>query len=84
MNNALQVPRIQLFGRTACSLCDEARDIVVEACAKFDVTYEEIDVDTDPELRAEYGELVPVVLVDGEQIGFWRIDEKRLHAALSG
>lgn len=82
MNNTMNGPRIRLFGRAACTLCDSARDLVVEACAKFGVEYEEIDVDTDPQLRADYGELVPVVFVDGKQIGFWRIDKDRLHTAL--
>lgn len=82
MTNAMNGPRIRLFGRTACSLCDAARDLVSEVCVEFDTAFEEIDVDTDPELRAEYGELVPVVLVDGKQIGFWQIDPNRLRAAL--
>lgn len=82
MNNTMNGPRIKLFGRAACTLCDTARDLVIEACAEFGVEYQEIDVDGDPELRAEYGELVPVVLVDGKQVGFWRIDKERLYAAL--
>lgn len=82
MNNTSNTPRIQLFGRAACTLCDTARDLVVAACSEFDVQYEEIDVDTDPQLRADYGELVPVVLVDGKQVGFWRIDKERLYSAL--
>ena len=43
----------------------------------------ERDVDEDPELLAAYSDQVPVVLVDGEQHDFWRVDEHRLRAALS-
>ena len=39
-------------------------------------------MDGDPELRAEYGDLVPVVLVDGKELGYWRIEEARLRRAL--
>lgn len=82
MKNTTNGPRVRLFGRRVCPLCDNARDLVAEACAEFGTTFEEIDVDSDPALRAEYGELVPVVLVDDKQIGFWRIDPARLRAAL--
>lgn len=43
----------------------------------------EVDVDADPMLLARYGEQVPVVLVDGAQHDFWRVDEQRLRAALA-
>jgi hypothetical protein len=41
-------------------------------------------VDADPELRAEYGDRVPVILVDGREHGFWTVQEQRLRAALGG
>lgn len=82
MKNTTSAPRIRLFGRKACPLCDTARDLVQTACAEFSVEYEEIDIDMDPQLRAEYGELVPVVQVDGKQVGFWTIDRERLYSAL--
>lgn len=78
-----QGPRIELFGRAACTLCDEARDLILGICEETGETFTELDVDSDPTLRNEYGELVPVVLVDGEQVGYWRIDPKRLRAALA-
>jgi hypothetical protein len=35
-------------------------------------------VDNRPELRERYAEEIPVVLVDGIQRDFWKIDETRL------
>jgi hypothetical protein len=35
------------------------------------------DVEADLELRAEYGDRVPVILVDGREYGFWRVEEQR-------
>jgi hypothetical protein len=40
-------------------------------------------VDADPELRAEYGDRVPVFLVDGVEHGYWQVEEDRLRAALT-
>ena len=41
-----------------------------------------VDVDSDPELRADFGDLVPVVLVDGIEHAHYRVDPGRLRAAL--
>jgi hypothetical protein len=39
-------------------------------------------VDNQPELRERYAEEIPVVLVDGIQRDFWKIDETRLERIL--
>lgn len=74
--------RVQLYGRPGCHLCDAARRVVRSVCDPDGVAWEEIDVDGDPELRERYGELVPVVVVDGEQVAFWRITADQVRAAL--
>jgi hypothetical protein len=38
----------------------------------------EIDVDSDVELLREYGDRVPVILLDGREHGYWRVEEDRL------
>lgn len=74
--------RVLLYGRTGCHLCEEARAVVVAVTGELGADFEEIDVDADPDLVRRYGDEVPVVCVDGRQIGFWRIDPARLRAAL--
>jgi hypothetical protein len=44
----------------------------------------ERNVDADPQLASEYGDRVPVVLVDGKEHGYWRVEEARLRRALQG
>ena len=44
----------------------------------------EQNVDADPTLASEYGDRVPVVLVDGKEHGYWRVEETRLRRALQG
>jgi hypothetical protein len=39
-------------------------------------------VDDDAELRERFAEEIPVVLVDGVQRDFWKIDEARLERTL--
>jgi len=37
----------------------------------------------DPGLRAEFGDRLPVVLLDGREHSYWDIDEPRLRADLA-
>ncbi len=72
-----------LYSRVGFHLCDDARAVVEAVCAERGATYEEVDIDGDPELKARYGDEIPVVTVDGQTVGFWRIEAERLHRALS-
>jgi hypothetical protein len=74
---------VTLVIRAGCHLCEPARDVVARVAADLDVGWEEVDVDSDPELLARWSHEVPVTLVDGRQHDFWRVDEARLRAALA-
>lgn len=69
--------------RANCHACAAARADIARICAELDVAWRVSDVDADPRLRAEYGDLVPVILVDGREHGFWTVHEQRLRAALT-
>ncbi len=80
-------PRVTLYTRAGCHLCDDARVVVERVCAELGEEYAEVDVDTDPavgpDLRSRLSDEVPVTFVDGRQHDFWRVDEQRLRTALS-
>jgi hypothetical protein len=75
--------RITLLGKPGCHLCDDARMVVARVAEQAGVPWEELSILDDPELLEEYGEQIPVVLVDGRQHTFWRVDEQRLTAAVT-
>jgi glutaredoxin len=77
------VNRVTLMTRPNCSLCDKAAEAVARICGELGEGWTSQDVDTDPELRAEYGDRVPVILIDGREHGFWRVEEERFRAALT-
>lgn len=75
--------RVTVYTRADCGLCEKAEAEVARICADVGAGWTTVDVDSDPELRAEYGDRVPVIEVDGREHGFWRVEEARLRAALA-
>lgn len=79
-------PRVVLFSRAGCHLCEAARAVVQDEAARAGTTWREVDVDNDTlpgRDLGEYGELVPVVEVDGVRQGYWQIDAQRVRRALA-
>jgi glutaredoxin-like protein DUF836 len=78
------VARITLIGKPGCHLCDDARAVIERVAADTGTAWEELSILDDPALAERYWEHIPVVLVDGEQHDFWRVDEQRLRSAVAG
>lgn len=74
---------VTVVTRQGCHLCEVAEAEVARICGELDVPWETVDVDSDTELRAEYGDQVPVILIDGKEHGYWRVEEDRFRAALA-
>jgi glutaredoxin len=70
--------RLALVTRPDCHLCDVAKEAMDRVAAEVGETWTEIDVTSDVELERDYGDRVPVVLLDGKEHGYWRVEEDRL------
>ncbi|CAN5424086.1 glutaredoxin family protein [soil metagenome] len=81
-NDPSVAARVLLYSRSGCHLCEVALADVERICGDLAVEFDEVDVDTDPALRAEYGDRVPLIVVDGGEHGYFSVDEPRLRAAL--
>ena len=77
-------PRVTLYTKPGCHLCDDARVVVEAVCGELGEAYVEVDVLSSSELLRRYGEEIPVTLVDGARHDFFRVDPDRLRAALTG
>jgi glutaredoxin len=73
---------LELLGRTGCHLCEVARETLARIAAEAGLPAHEVDVDADPELQAEYGDRVPVVLLDGREHSYFTVDVPRLRRDL--
>ena len=77
-------PRVTLYSRPGCHLCDDARAVITAICAELGEDYTEISIDDDPALRSRFADEIPVTFVDGRQHDYWRVDPARLRRALAG
>jgi glutaredoxin len=77
-----EAPRLQLLTRQGCHLCDVAAETLARIAAEAGMEPEAVDVDADPELQAEYGDRVPVVLLDGREHCYFTVDVLRLRRDL--
>lgn len=76
-------PGVLVLSRTWCHLCDELVAALEPVAAEFGAEVHVVDVDEHPELEARWNELVPVVLVEGDYVCHYRLDEAVLRAKLS-
>jgi hypothetical protein len=80
---AKRPPRVTLYGRPDCHLCDEARDELLGLRAEghsFELA--EVDIDSDDELLRSHLERIPVVEVEGEEVSELAFDEDAVRTAL--
>jgi len=69
------VNRVTLISRDGCHLCEDAEAVLDRILPG---QWIRVDVDADVELQRDYGGRVPVILLDGAEHGYWRIEEARL------
>jgi hypothetical protein len=72
--------RVTLISRDGCHLCEVAEQ-ALDRIAPGGWT--RVDVDSSIELQRDYGDRVPVVLLDGAEHGYWRVEEERLRRDLA-
>jgi len=74
---------ITLLSRPGCHLCDDAREVIAKVAADLGIPWEERDITCSGRDLRDYGDKIPVTLIDGVQHDFWHVDERRLRAALT-
>jgi hypothetical protein len=66
---------LTLYSKPGCHLCEDLRSLLEELRDTFVFDIEEIDITRDPALFALYRHEIPVLLMDGVEIGRGRISE---------
>jgi len=73
-NSPIARPKVTLYTRAGCCLCDDAKRVLSDARRRADFDYEELDIDRDPELCALYNDEVPVVAINRVKAFKYRVD----------
>jgi len=74
---------VTLITRADCHLCADAAATLRRLRDELGFGYEELDVDADQDRCNEYSDRVPVILIDGREHGYWRVEEARFRKALT-
>jgi glutaredoxin len=76
------VAKITLYGKPGCHLCDSARAVVERVRAEREFELEEVDVTLDPVVHGRYGERIPVLELDGDELFEFFVQETALRERL--
>ncbi|MGW4099913.1 MULTISPECIES: glutaredoxin family protein [unclassified Mycobacterium] len=76
---------VTLLTRAGCGMCEKAARQLAALREELDFDLVNTDVDVaaaagDTTLRARYGDLLPVILLNGTEHSYWDVDEQALRA----
>jgi glutaredoxin len=75
--------KVTVYSRTGCHLCEIAIDLINSVKGSDNFSLEIKLIDNDSELQKEYGEQVPVILIDEKVHDYWRVDLIRFTKAIN-
>ncbi|WP_225735669.1 glutaredoxin family protein [Gulosibacter chungangensis] len=73
---------IDFYEKPGCHLCEDALAVVEAEASRAGAELRRHNILEDKDLQRKYGELIPVVVIDGEQHSTWFVQEARLRQAL--
>lgn len=74
---------VMLYGRPGCHLCDDARAVLERVRAELPFAIVERDIEQDDGLLRTYLERIPVIVLDGEELFDFFVDEAELRRRLA-
>ena len=74
---------VTLIGKPGCHLCDDAEVVVSQVLKDFP----QVSLDTPslldhPEWSDDYADKIPVLLIDGSEFAYWRVNENEFRQEL--
>ncbi len=76
------MPKLILYGRRNCHLCEVAKEAVERLQSRLDFDVEERDVDDSPDWVQRFGDELPVGMIGDRKVFKFRVDEGALERAL--
>ena len=69
-------PQVILYYRKGCHLCEVVKESLTKLSRRTKFNWEQVDVDSDLNLRRQFTDEVPVVFINGQKAFKYRMDEK--------
>ena len=76
------LPVVTMYSRRNCHLCEVAKEVVESARNEAEFEFKVVFIDGDAGLEKEYGEEVPVTLINGKRHDYFRVDRARFIEAV--
>jgi thiol-disulfide isomerase/thioredoxin len=76
------VPRLTLYSKPGCHLCDDMKQVIEAVAARVPLTLDVVDISTDPALVDRYGLEIPVLTIEGKKAAKYRVTERELEEKL--
>ena len=73
---------VTIYGRTGCHLCENVANLLKPLENSLNIKIEEQLIDGDKELEDLYGQLIPVVQIDGKHFSHFRVELEEFKAFL--
>jgi glutaredoxin len=75
--------RITIYTREGCERCDKAKEKVERVARDYPIELEMVDIADNPALEETYGQLIPVVHINGEKVFVSKVTELWLRRELA-
>ena len=82
MSELLSMKTVTVYSRSGCHLCEIAIDRINSVINDYKFTLDIVLIDQNSELEKEFGEQVPVILIDNKIHDYWRVDLERFKKAI--
>lgn len=74
--------RIEIYSKSDCHLCEEAKTIIGRFSNDFEFELLEVNIESDPALFEKFRYEIPIVFINGHKTFKYRVDPKRLQEHL--
>lgn len=78
----MKQPIVTIYSRTGCHLCEKAENLLKPLATTLDFAMEIKLIDNNKELEDLYGQLIPVVQVNGKYFSHFRVDAEEFKSFL--
>jgi glutaredoxin len=73
---------VVIYSRPGCHLCEEAKEAIERADCAGEYTLNEVNIDTDPDLRKRYKNDIPVITINGVEAFRHRVTSAEFKARI--